>query len=225
MNQEPGEPLVEYVQADGEGVSLERENGILRNVKILGLVSRNGRRYPSETLREAVSLYEEAKVNVDHPRGNPLAPRDYRDRLGNIRNVTFHENEGLFADLHFNPRHDLAEQLAWDAEHAPGNVGFSHNIRALTENANDGLVVKKILTVQSVDLVADPATTSGLFESENPLAKEVATLREEVATLRKRLKESVVVKRISELPESRERETGFADGPLTLEGFVQKICR
>ena len=40
--------------------------------------------------------------------------------------------EGLFADFHFNPKHALAEQLLWDAEHAPENVGFSHNVEART---------------------------------------------------------------------------------------------
>ena len=53
----------------------------------------------------------------------------------------------------------------WDAEHAPENVGFSHNVLARTARQGDGVVVEEITKVQSVDLVADPATTRGLFEA------------------------------------------------------------
>ena len=135
-------------------------------MKILGLQSRNGRAYLPEALARAARLYEEAKVNVNHPRGNPGGPRDYRDRIGVIRKVAVRSGEGLFADLHFNPKHSLAEQLAWDAEHAPENVGFSHNVQARTRRDGDRVVVEAITRVQSVDLVADPATTRGLFESD-----------------------------------------------------------
>jgi hypothetical protein len=134
-------------------------------VKVLGLESRNGRTYLPEALAQAVPLYEGAKVNVNHPKGGPQAPRDYQDRIGAIRNVALRAGEGLFADLFFNPKHALAEQLAWDAEHAPENVGFSHNVEARTSRAGDRVVVEAILRVQGVDLVADPATTRGLFEA------------------------------------------------------------
>ena len=158
--------FLEYAQADASS-RLDRENAVLHGVKILGFVSLNGRRYTVEALERACALYENAKVNVNHPRHSPQAPRDYQDRIGNIRNVRFQKNEGLYADFHFNPRHPLAEQLMWDAEHAPENVGFSHNIAAKTATQKDGsLLVEEILLVRSVDLVADPATTHGLFESQ-----------------------------------------------------------
>ena len=116
-------------------------------------------------LAQAARLYEDAKVNVNHPKGNPGAPRDYQDRMGTIRNVSARPGEGLFADFYFNPKHALAEQLIWDAEHAPENVGFSHNVETRTVRQGDKIVVEAITRVQSVDLVADPATTRSLFES------------------------------------------------------------
>lgn len=158
------ETLHEFVTSRGVDIRVDREQGVIRGVKILGLESRNGRSYLPEALSTAVPLYEEAKVNVNHPKGDPLAPRDYQDRLGVIRQVTA-QAEGLFADLHFNPKHALAEQLIWDAEHAPENVGFSHNVQARTARRGDRVVVEAITKVQSVDLVADPATTRGLFEA------------------------------------------------------------
>ena len=159
------EPLQEYCDSRGVRMRVDRESGVIRGVKILGLKSRNGRSYLPEALRQAAALYENAKVNVNHPKGHPAAPRDYQDRLGQIRGVELRPGEGLFGDLHFNPKHALAEQLAWDAEHAPENVGFSHNVEARATRRGEEVVVEAITRVQSVDLVADPATTRGLFES------------------------------------------------------------
>jgi hypothetical protein len=159
------ETLQEYCDSRGVRMRVDREEGVIRGVKILGLQSRNRRSYLPEALVQAARLYEDAKVNVNHPRGNPGAPRDYQDRMGVIRNVVARPGEGLFADFHFNPKHALAEQLIWDAEHAPENVGFSHNVEARTTRQGENIVVEAITRVQSVDLVADPATTRGLFEA------------------------------------------------------------
>jgi hypothetical protein len=160
--------LQEFV--DSRGQQLQADAGVLRGVKLLGLTSRNGRRYLPEALSAAASLYEGAKVNINHSKLGPLAPRDYQDRLGTVCNVQLRADEGLFADLQFNPKHPVAEQLLWDAQHAPHNVGFSHNVLAKTRQEGDQTVVEAIVGVQSVDLVADPATTRGLFESATPVA-------------------------------------------------------
>ncbi len=157
--------LQEFCDSRGVSMRVDRQAGVIRGVKVLGLESRNGRTYLPEALAQAASLYEEAKVNVNHPKGHPGGPRDYQDRIGTIRGVSVRQNEGLFGDFHFNPKHALAEQLIWDAEHAPENVGFSHNVEARVGRRGDRVVVEAITRVQSVDLVADPATTRGLFES------------------------------------------------------------
>jgi hypothetical protein len=160
------ELLQEFVDCRSQTLRVDRAEGVIRGVKLLGLRSRNGRRYQETALAEAASLYEGAKVNVNHPKGHPLAPRDYQDRLGVIRGVAYRAGEGLFGDLHFNPKHSLSEQLMWDAEHASQNVGLSHNVLARTARQGDETVVESITAVQSIDLVADPASTRGLFEQE-----------------------------------------------------------
>lgn len=173
--------LQEFVTSRGHELRVDRAIGILRGVKLLGLASRNGRRYRETALAEAIGLYEGAKVNVNHPKGHPHAPRDYQERLGVIRNVALRPSEGLFGNLHYNPKHALAEQLAWDAEHAPENVGLSHNVEARTSRAGDETVVEAIVRVQSVDLVADPATTRGLFEQEEVDSGQGTVISEETA--------------------------------------------
>lgn len=164
------EQLQEYFDSRGVAVVADRGCSVIRGVKILGLESKNGRSYAPGALAGAVGLYEGAKVNVNHPKGSPLSPRDYQDRIGSIRDVRLRKGAGLFGDLHFNPKHALAEQLVWDAEHAPENVGFSHNVEARTSRQGERTIVEAILKVQSVDLVADPATTRGLFEAADKSA-------------------------------------------------------
>ena len=160
------EQITEFVNSRGVTLAVDAGVGVIKGVKILGLTSRNGRTYQESAVRQAMALYEGSKVNVNHAKGNPSGPRDYQDRIGQIRGVKFREGEGLFADFHFNPKHAMAEQVAWDAEHAPENVGFSHNIQARLNRRGKQPTVEAITAVQSVDLVADPATTHGLFESE-----------------------------------------------------------
>ena len=220
------ETLREYVDSRGVKMRVDRGEGIIRGVKILGLLSRNGRRYPAQTLVSAVELYEGAKVNVNHAKGGTAGPRDYQDRIGAIRKVRVRPEEGLFADFHFNPKHALAEQLIWDAEHAPENVGFSHNVRARTARRGEHVDVESIDEVRSVDLVADPATTAGLFESspdeetaspaeqllaesrsqQESLRREVEQLRESVSALRR----SLLIREL--LSEFNLPHPGAADG-------------
>lgn len=171
--------LQEFVNSGSERLRVDETAGVIRGVKLLGLQSRNGRQYREQALRDAVGLYEGAKVNINHPKGHPLAPRDYQDRLGVVRSVEFRPGDGLFGDLHFNPKHALSEQLVWDAEHAPQNVGLSHNVLARTRQNGSDTVVEAIAKVQSIDLVADPATTSGLYEHAESQESRVESREQE----------------------------------------------
>ena len=156
------EAFQEYADNRGQALRVDREAGVIRGVKLLGRESKRGREYPPATMAKALHLYEGAKVNVDHV--PPGTTRSYRDRLGVIRNAQLKE-DGIFADFHFNPKHALAEQIAWDAEHAPEKLGFSHDTRGSSSSRGGKVVVESIDSVVSVDLVANPATTSSLFES------------------------------------------------------------
>ena len=181
--------IQEYFDSRGVDLRVDSQAGVIRGVKILGLESRNRRNYSAQALASATQLYEGAKVNVNHPQGSPLSPRDYRDRIGVIRGVEFRSGQGLFGDFHFNPKHEHSEQLAWDAEHAAENVGFSHNVQARVTKQTDSVLVEEILQVQSVDLVADPATTRGLFEQEDDSAAILQALEQQVAQMERELDE------------------------------------
>lgn len=196
------------------GAKVDAAAGVIRGVKILGSVSKNGRRYSEAAISKALALYEGARVNVDHA-ATATAARGYGDRIGHIASVR-REKDGLYGDLHYNPKHRLAEQLAWDAEHSPQNVGLSHNVMASTKRKGSELVVEEVIRVLSVDLVADPATTNGLFESDQsnqpgdyPMSITLADVKADASLL-----ESIRGELIAELRESAEtkaKEKQIAD--------------
>lgn len=153
---------------------VDRTANVIRGVKIIGETSVNGRRYPRATLEAAVGHYEGIAVNVDHP-AKGQESRSYKDRIGYLSGVHYREG-GLFGDLHLNPKHPQAEQLLYDAEHSPNSVGLSHNVRGKSRRENGVDVIEEITRVLSVDLVADPASVKGLFESRDP-PRDLADLR------------------------------------------------
>lgn len=154
------------------GDKIDRVNGVIRNVKLIGFESKNGRTYPAAVLKTAVNKYEGAKVNIDHPEKDPTQPRSYNERFGIIRNARFVEGSGVHGDFHFNPKHPIAEQFCWDAEHTPESLGFSHNATLRMGPVVDGKeMVEAVVGIRSMDLVADPATTRSLFECEQTSEK------------------------------------------------------
>lgn len=152
---------------------VDREAGVIRNVKIIGFNSQNGRRYTSGALKAAIPLYEGIKVNVDHPEKGPTQQRSSYDRFGKFVNVRFVEGEGLFGDLVYLKSHPIAEQVCEAAERMPDVFGMSHNAQGEGIVDKRGIFeVNKITEVRHVDLVADPATTQSLAESKQAAKQE-----------------------------------------------------
>lgn len=151
---------------------VDRENHIVHGVKVLGFTSANGRIYDFAAVKEAIQKYEKAPVNKDHNMEEP----SFSDRLGWLENVTL-EKDGLYADFHYNPHADGIESFLWFAEHnGLGDVGFSHLVSGKYSVDPDGTErITRIDKVKSVDLVANPATTKTIFESEvKPMGKKIA---------------------------------------------------
>jgi hypothetical protein len=146
------------------GGRVDRAAGVIRGVRVLGLVSDNGRRYDRAAVEAAIPLYEKKSVRTNHPK-RATDSRDVGEVFGWLENVRL-ERGGLRADLHvLNPKSELAESVFLAAEKNPGLFGLSHNAEGLVRRGADGVdEVYEITEVRSVDLVADPATTRGLFE-------------------------------------------------------------
>lgn len=149
----------------GGASRIDAEAGVIRDVRILGFESKNGRSYTREALQNAVSMYEGIQVNVDHPADDLTYGRSVGDRIGWLAGVHL-AADGLRGDLHLLKSHAQFATVIEAAERRPQLIGLSHNAQGrVRDDRNGGQVIEEIERVVSVDLVADPATTSGLFES------------------------------------------------------------
>jgi hypothetical protein len=153
-----------------DGIDVDEVNGILKNVKISGLVSANG--YGYELAAYKPELYEGVKSYVDHAK--KTGGRSTRDAFGWFENVKI-TPEGPRGDYHLiNPKSELSVSLMRAAKVNPAFYGFSHHAQGNKVMRNGKPMVESISKVHSVDLVDDPATTHGLNESRHTMTlKEV----------------------------------------------------
>jgi len=158
---------------------VDRDQAVIYGVKLVGLVSLNGRKYLPEALRKGASLYEGAPVNINHSSEDESVPSSY-DRFGQVHNPHYVEGQGIFGDIHYLKSHPMAERLTEAAEKMPDIFNMSHVIEAGTTRDGDLIIVHEILEVRSIDVVTDGATTKSLTESRMKLPP---------AKLRKILKE------------------------------------
>lgn len=173
--------LVKLTEITDIAGKVDRENNVIRGVKLTGLVSKNGRRYTEAAARGAAKLYEGSSIYLNHAKEKGNVPRRYEDRISTIgEGVTF-KKDGLYGDLNYNPKHPNIEQFLYDAEHQTKGIGLSHNVEARVNKVKGEMVVEEIARVHSVDVVCDPATTKSLWESEGD-SEPTVTLKEFVET-------------------------------------------
>ena len=155
--------------------TVDREKGILRGVKLLGFESKNDegrRRY----LKPEASLYENVPVNLNHPGWDS----DVRihDRWGVVlTGSVVVEDDGVFGDIEYNPNHEETESILWWAENHSDQMGMSHVAFGEAE-VIDNTIWLTITEVESVDLVARPATTAGFYESATEQEKDPMEFKE-----------------------------------------------
>lgn len=143
------------------GAKVNRDGGYIDDVLICGLKSANNRDYPDPVHARDHGLYENRPVNCDHGRDSTVDRR-----LGwftNVRHVPGSGSRGRFNLLKSHPMYERAMEAA---ERNPALFGFSHVAMCETRRDISGReIVEAIKSVESIDLVADPATTNGFFES------------------------------------------------------------
>jgi hypothetical protein len=160
--------VLEYA-SDVEPRKVDRKAGVIHDVKIIGTVATDGRRYSQSALTGAKTLYEGARVNVNHPSAvRPGEDRNFHDWFGTLQNVREGQpgEGGLRGDLHYLKSHSLAETVCEAAERFPKNFGLSHNAVVQESQVDGTTIYHAINRVRSVDIVCRPATTRGIFESE-----------------------------------------------------------
>lgn len=178
--------LLETVYLES-AASVDAEAGVLRGVKLLGMESRNKRRYKREGMQKAVSLYEGLKIYVDHPNRDDVgADRKMKDWAGVITKARF-ESDGIYGDVKLRKESEHFRGIIEAATEFPKAVGFSHVADGDSDYEGDTEIVESIRKVFSVDLVTDPATTGGFFESTRPKTVKAAVESLPESPVRKRL--------------------------------------
>lgn len=148
--------------------------GLVFGVKLVSFGESSNKRIYDKSCAADVNKYHGVKVNIDHQENPESAP--FRSRFGRISNPTI-GSDGLYGTLKYNPKHQFAEQFKWFVDNDPTAIGLSHNaVGKLGRMEHGKMVVTGFAKVDSVDIVGDPASTHGLFESkgqQEPAAPEV----------------------------------------------------
>ena len=150
--------------------SSQTESNRVKDVKVLGIYSKNGRIYPLDVMRQSLHLYENCKVNLDH---KPEMTRSVLDVFGKIEDVYMGE-DGIYGTLCYNIDHPYAPAFEYFVKHQPEAIGLSHAAMAKTRMNRDNIEeVLSIEEVSSVDLVATAATNKNLFESYTQILESI----------------------------------------------------
>jgi hypothetical protein len=152
--------ITERVAAPFTGSKVDRAAGTIDDVLICGTESANGRDYPVEVFRRDHAVYEGAMVNCDHGRESTVDRR-----FGWFTGVRPAADGRPRGRLNCLKSHPMFERVMEAAERNPKLFGFSHVAHCETTRRGGRDVVEAIKAVESIDLVAQPATTNGLFES------------------------------------------------------------
>ena len=194
------------------GLRIDRDKGIIHDVKVLGRDSKNGRVYTQEAMNDAAKLYEGISVNIDHRDPDDDSVRQISEQWGVLRNVKI-GRDGVFADLHYIKSHPMTESLIERAERFPNNFGLSHDASGQVTEGLDGQpdMVESLDHAESVDLVSKPATNSGLFESQTRKKMPKVTVAEAVAR-----RKTKAAKRLKSLLEMDEY-SAMAEEPAEVE--------
>lgn len=150
-------------------VRIDKDAGVIFDVKVIGKTSINKREYTDGALDGALELYEGAKLYIDHKYpGRGLAAgasRSMRDWAGVLRNCR-RTPDGVRGDVHYLKKAQAGMLVAEAAEKFPDKFGLSqHATVEYSVRASDGwTIVERIVEVKSVDVVDNPAATTSLFE-------------------------------------------------------------
>jgi len=153
-------------EASAGSSRVKRDLGLIEGCLVVGIgISKNGNEWTAEVLRRMIPLVDGVQVNLNHPsRANPSEDRMVESRFGRLINPRV-DGRGLWADLRFVRSHPLAEMICESAESDPLLIGLSVCVDGHSERRDGKTVVLEVTGVRSVDLVADPSATRGLFES------------------------------------------------------------
>ena len=193
-------PLREALTLDASS-RIDRDAGVIKDVRILGAKSRNGREYTEAAMREAVTLYENADVHIDHRLSDKEPERGLWEAFGVLKNVHYvPEQKALRGDLHYLKTHEAAAKILERIERWPETIGLSHEAYGDARREGSTLIVDRITEVRSVDLVRDPATNATLFEEKRAMQMKLRKVLESCKALDQRAARLLEAEDVMDLP-------------------------
>ncbi len=208
---------------------VDREAAVIYGVKVVGRDSPNthgvrgaeGTDYTPGALQEGLPLYEGLMVNADHPpRKEPGKDRSSYDRIGKLVNALVYAGE-TYADLHLLKSHPMSDRLMEAAEKMPDAFALSHNAMGEGEVKNGRYVVSRIVSVRSVDVVADGGSNRSLFEGKEPVTTTLRKLIQESQALPKKTR-NLLLEMGAACKEDMDRDVEESEegGPEDWKGHV-----
>lgn len=218
---------------------VDREAGVIYGVRMGGLLSKNKREYIPEAYKKAIrdGMYEGKPCNIDHVKEGEQRP--VASRFGVWHAVEYREKPepGPYGNLHYIKSHSLANNVCEAAERKELNSAFGMSHDAYGGNCRPGVngrvIVESIESVKSIDLVADPATTKGLFEHKEPVMKQTILQliesacnfpfqKKEIAKLQK---DATIANRLAEEVEHEDGKTAVELATLALDELAVHLVR
>lgn len=197
--------------------NVDREAGVIRDVKVLGSVSKNGREYSQKAQKDACTILEGISVNIDHNRDNPNRERGFMESVGTL-NGLYLKPDGVYAkEFRVKKTHPYAPVIFESAESFPKSFGLSINAEGEVGKVRGRWVVESIVTAQSVDVVGKPATTSGIFESESATESKSADagkVRTVKITVKKLIEQHGTAEQKTRLAKLLEDDSAMMDQPV-----------
>lgn len=154
--------IEERVHSPLSGAKVDRDAGVIRGVLICGPESANRRDYLPGSFGDG-RQYEGRSVYLNHANGT----RQAQDKLGWFSNVRLRPNGLPEGDFNILKSHPMAASVFEAAERNPALFGMSHVAMCKTSQKNGREQIEAVQSVESVDLVSEPATTRGFYESTN----------------------------------------------------------
>jgi hypothetical protein len=196
---------------------------VLRNVSMLSEQSKNGRTYSGQVQEEAVPIFEGIKAYADHPtKANENEPRRIKETIGRYKNVRFVGAVKMtYGDLFLARTKLVNDYIIPIAESDPSLIGSSINAFGRMDSKGN---VEKITRAQSVDLVTEPATTKGLYESVTIRESKTTEKGEEAMTLEEVLKDEALMDKLrSHIHEELDLVASYEEKDEQIKKLAEQI--
>lgn len=140
--------------------------GLVKNVAVCGLKSKNGYRYREAALKKILPQYDNQEIYLDHA-GKQTTNRTVSEHFATIRKPFWDESAKIVraGEFSYRQEHPFAKQFEEQLKRDEKWFRLSHVADGTIEDVLGQREVTEVTKIHGVDLVTNAATTASLFES------------------------------------------------------------